>query len=142
MTLEQIVNYPLLHKLTVDRFLKQQRSFKDIFLKKFPELVADVNSLLTVPNCSCKDKVEVFIHKNRQAVGELVFNFIKENNLDINLNSFINEFNKSTYLSGTIIETTIDRWKSLSNKLREDGSIFRGFSVVLKEDNKILVFFL
>jgi hypothetical protein len=128
--------------LLVLHFLQNYPEFVPIFIDKAPSIAADIRSFVGNPNCSCRYKIEKFAVENVSLCKEVVKNFIDANKIDFNLNAFNNGYFKLKNLSGRVIETTVEKWPALAEKLAREGASYKSFSVLMKPDGSLMVFFL
>lgn len=108
----------------------------------FPEILADLTTFRTNPNCSCKGRVIKFFSDKIQQDPNLLDKYIYDQQaLIIEINKFESIRQQNNY-SGKIIVIPKDEnaWSNLSKELNS-GKFFRGFSIVERE-NEIAVYLL
>lgn len=130
---------------TVVSYFSDQKlnlNFKNEFQKIASDIYADIESAYLNPNCSCIQKIKLYVENNKEAVVDFLFEFVEkystnEDFLDKLTNGLKNV--KQIYLGGTILKTKVSSWKEFSQKI--NGAIYRSFSVV-KEGEDLFVYFL
>lgn len=108
----------------------------------FPEILADLVTFKSNPNCSCRGRVIKFFSDKLQQDPALLNKYVYNNE------ELSTELNKAELLrqqnnySGKIITIpkTEEAWLNFSKEINQ-GKFFRGFSVVEKE-NTLVVYFL
>jgi hypothetical protein len=134
-------NYPYPH-LLVSHFLHAYPAFSSYFLTFNPDITADVISFVNNPNCSCRSKVEKYAITNAALCIKTVRDFVSNNNIQFNIHEFTKAYFEKRKLSGKIVETTVENWPKLSEKIISEGLNFKGFSVVQGQNNNLTVYFL
>lgn len=117
--------------------------FKDKFLETFPESAADIATLASNPNCSCRFKVEKIIKDNTDKVFNLIKDLYNENlSLQNTIDSIISNSSFQT-ASGKVftIKKNSESWYNFYLKLVEEKFMFGNFSVVDRGD-ELDVYFL
>jgi hypothetical protein len=133
-------------KLDVLIFNFIHSSYRNNFVNEFSELAPEIaNEILSFSldsNCSCSEKLSLYIKLYKEKCGEFLYNFcIKNNSVDPlkSLFDIENLIENNVHLSGKIAKTKISDWESFSKKI--EFATYRGFSVLEKGDD-LLVFFL
>lgn len=156
MTFQELLN----SRAFFNTFLKNDTFFNSL-KEKFPEILADLTSSRSNPNCSCTNRVRT--HLNSKLIDEQdyfnnLINIDEIKNLTIQTSSsqiLNNPFDRQARnmqmmqqniyknSGGKIFEIgkTEEDWKNLVKKLNEDGFIFKSFSIIEKE-NKLIVYFI
>lgn len=108
----------------------------------FPDILADLVSFKNNPNCSCRSRVVKFFGDKLQQDPSLLNKYIYDHVGLHNAISIAQQMRQINNYSGKIITIpkTEEAWKNLSIDIN-NGKMFRGFSVVEKEDS-IVVYFL
>lgn len=112
--------------------------------KDFPQILADLTTFKTNPNCTCRGRVFKFFADLLPTNPTLLDKYITDTNLVDEINKGIINAQNSAMInnySGKIftIGKTEQDWLEFSQSLL--GKIFRGFSVVEHED-RIVVYIL
>jgi len=109
----------------------------------FPEISADVVSFKNNPQCSCANKVKLFIEKHSSEVFDLLEDYFNKNtSLQQTINAIIN--GSSFYdVSGKVfeIDDTSEAYENFFKRTIEEKFNFRACNIVSKGD-KLKIFFL
>lgn len=154
--------------MTIDKILNSQ-AFFNVFMKndaffnslknKFPDILADLTSSRTNPNCSCRNRVRSYL--SPKTVTEVAYfedllnskeikKLIEENKEEIEKTQYVNvPANAPVYMNsfsnngGRIfkIGKSEENWKELCRKIQTEQLLFRSFSILEKDDH-ILVYFI
>lgn len=108
----------------------------------FPDILADLVSFKNNPNCSCRSRVVKFFGDKLQQDPSLLDKYIYDHIGLHNAISIAQQMRQINNYSGKIItiSKTEEAWRNLSIDIN-NGKMFRGFSVVEKEDT-LMVYFL
>lgn len=121
--------------------IKDNNVFEE-FKKDFPEILADLITFKSNPNCSCRAKVFKFFNEKFEKDSNLLSKYIKNSDqLKIELDKIVAQRAVNNY-SGKVV--TIPKgeesWKNFSVEMSK-GKTYRSFSIVEKE-NELVVYFL
>jgi len=108
----------------------------------FPEILADLTTFKSNPNCSCRGRVTKFFSDKLQQDSTLLNKYIyNEAELIEQLNQVEISRQQNNY-SGRIITLPKNEtsWQQLAQEINQ-GKFFRSFSVVERE-NELVVYFL
>lgn len=157
MTFQELLNSPVFF----NTFMKNDVFF-DSLKDKFPEILADLTSSRSSPNCSCKNRVKAHLQAkisteesyfNSLINNEEIQKIIQEKTEEIkNSQTPINPIENHMQMmqqnifknsGGRVFEIgkTEGDWKDLAKKLTDEKISFKSFSVVEKE-NKLVVYFI
>jgi hypothetical protein len=146
ITKEILVNLDVeeLTQVMIAYFLDDDLSdnFKTAFQKLAPDYYADIESASSNPNCSCINKLKLFIKANKDSFATLLLSFADNFSSQEDLYDKVTNKAKNVaqlYLGGSVLKTTVSAWKDFFNKISK--AQYRSFSVV-KEGEDLLVFFL
>jgi len=132
-------NYPFVSKIFLE--LVSNAKFKLAFQAFAPEIYADIESASTNPNCSCRGKVENYVNTNKDKSVDFLNNFIKDNEITINLEDISKRYTIKQY-AGVVEKVKISDWKNFQNRLNEERAFYRTFSTSRIDDEYVNVFFL
>ena len=121
--------------------IKDDSIFEE-FKKDFPDILADLVTFKSNPNCSCRAKVFKFFNEKFEKDSNFINKYIKDSDsLQQELSKIVVSRQANNY-SGKImvIPKGEDSWKNLSNEISK-GKVFRAFSVVERE-GELAVYFL
>ena len=132
-------NNPLLPKIVLE--LLFNKKFKNELQAFTPEIYADIESFVSNPNCTCKNKIEVYAIKNKQKISIFVNNFLNDNNINLDLEA-INQKHTSKQYAGVVEKVKISEWDKFKDKLMKEKAIYRSFATIKFDEEHIYVFFL
>jgi hypothetical protein len=133
-------HYQYFSKVFLELILTDNQ-FKLLFQAFAPEIFADIESFSKNKNCSCKSKIENFILENRDKSYNFITNYIKNNNINLNLQA-IEEKYKTTLLSGRTVIMKKNQWYVFSESLKKERAIYKSFSILTIDEETIEVYFL
>jgi hypothetical protein len=157
MTFQELLNSQAFFHI----FLKNDTFFNSL-KDKFPEILADLTSSRNNPNCSCKNRVKIFLQEKITSEQDYFNNLINneeikkitiekteqiKNSQRLNnpMEAHMNMIQQNMFRNsgGRIFEIgkTEEDWKNLTKKLNEEKINFKSFSVTEKED-KLVVYFI
>jgi len=155
--------------MTIDKILSSP-SFFNIFMKndtffnslknKFPDILADLVSSRDNPNCSCRNRVRVYLSPKTVTEAsyfedllnnEEIKKLIEENKTEIEKNQSIitgpimpmpSQINMFLSSGGKVFKIGKEEqdWKNLCQKIQNDKLLFRSFSILEKEDHLLIYF--
>jgi hypothetical protein len=155
MTFQDLLNTPVFF----DTFLKNDTFFNSL-KDKYPEILADLTSSRTNPNCSCKNRVRSHL-LSKLIVDQNYFNdllnnpeikkILEEKNNEIKNTQFKDPMEEHMRImresmfrnsGGKVFEIgkTEEDWKNLCKRLEMEKISFKSFSVIEKE-TKLVVYF-
>lgn len=155
MTFQNLLNTPVFF----DTFLKNDTFFNSL-KDKYPEILADLTSSRTNPNCSCKNRVRSHL-LGKLIVDANYFNdllnnpeikkLLEDKNNEIQTTQFKDPMEEHMRLmrenmfknsGGRVFQIgkTEQDWQNLCKRLEAEKVSFKSFSVVEKED-KLVVYF-
>jgi hypothetical protein len=107
----------------------------------FPDILADLVTFKSNPNCSCRGRVMKFFGDQLNQNPDLLDKYVKDANvLNQEIQTIISSRIANTYTGKVfIIPKGEDSWQNFSATLV--GKMFRGFSVV-ERDSSLVVYFL
>jgi hypothetical protein len=132
-------NNPLLPKIVLE--LLFNKKFKNELQAFTPEIYADIESFISNPNCTCKNKIEVYVIKNKEKISIFVNNFLNDNNINLDLEA-INRKHTSKQYAGVVEKVKISEWDKFKDKLMKEKAIYKSFGTIKFDEEHIYVFFL
>jgi hypothetical protein len=133
------------------KLIKENEKFKAEYEVFAPEVFADIQSFVTNPNCSCKNKIKNFVVGNNQK-HEAFLNEFTENNketlgtLDIKkMKTEIHEEMRQrmlTNMRGQVFKIKKSDWVNFPAEMAKQKVFIRSFSVVPIDEENIEVYIL
>jgi hypothetical protein len=120
--------------------IKDDATFEEL-KKDFPEILADLTTFKSNPNCSCRGRVNKFFSEKLEKDSTVLNKYIKNTEvLKTELDKVSTQRQANNY-SGKIISLpkTEEAWKNFSDEMK--SKFFRSFTVVEKE-NELVVYVL
>lgn len=108
---------------------------------EFPEILADLTTLKTNSNCSCRGKVGKFFHDKSLANPQIFESYYKDKNAVAVEIEAIKAKRLEQIIAGKIFKVALgdEAWREFNKQIT--GKVFRSFSVV-REFDYLLVHFL
>jgi len=133
------INNPILSKIVLE--LLFNKKFKNEFQSFATEIYADIESFTSNPNCTCKNKIEVYVIKNKEKVVPFLNDFINNNNIPLDLEAIAQKYNTKQY-SGVVEKVKISEWGQFKDRLIKEKAIYKSFATIKFDEEHIYVFFL
>jgi hypothetical protein len=133
------INNPILSKIVLE--LLFNKKFKNEFQAFAPEIYADIESFTSNPNCTCKNKIEIYAIKNKEKTSTFLNNFINDNNINLDLDAITQKYTSKQY-AGIVEKVKISEWDKFKDKLVKEKAIYRSFATIKFDEEYIYVFFL
>lgn len=120
--------------------IRDEETFQNM-QKEFPEILADLVSLKSTPNCSCRAKVANFFTDKINKNPKMLEKYYKDQNAIINEIEEIKKKRLENIISGKVFKVPVgdDEWKKFYNTVQSKQ--FRSFSIV-REYDYLWVYFL
>ena len=109
--------------------------------KDFPSILADLTSLKTTPNCSCRSKIGSFFTEKISSDQEILEKYYKDKDSVIKEIEEIKKKRLENVISGKTFKVPVgdEEWKKFSTLIQ--GKSFRAFSIS-REYDYLWVYFL
>lgn len=125
----------------VVQFFIQDDSIYERLKADFPEILADLITFKSNPNCTCRGRVIKYFTDQITLNANILDKYVTNQNA---LNNYLSHIQNQKFLNlyaGKVltVQKGEEAWADFNRSLT--GKMFRGFSVVEKEDH-LLVYFL
>jgi len=109
--------------------------------KDYPEILADLTTLKTNPNCTCRGKVGKFFSDKLASEPTVLDKYIKDRAAVASQIDQIRQKRLENVIGGKVFKVSLgdDAWSAFNRQIQ--GKVYRGFSVV-KEFDYLMVYFL
>lgn len=143
MTQQEIISSTFLGQVVL-YFNTAYSDFKELLKQAAPAIIADIESASVNPECSCRDRVALYVKENAEVIGALLFKYAEENGRLETVKHILNsapEPSKAVNVSGKVAKTTINDWPAFAESVSRANMNFRQFSTSIVGDD-VYVFFL
>lgn len=133
-------NYEHLSKIFLE-LLSKNNEFKVAFQALAPDIYADIESASTNSNCSCRGRVENYVNSNREKCATFYNQLSEEIKSLVNLQEIEEQYRFTDY-SGLVKRVKTSEWHSFVETMNAEKAIYRQFSILKVDDEKVDVFFI
>lgn len=125
----------------VVHFLLRDEDTFNLIKNDHPEILADLTTLKTNPNCSCRGKVAKYFHDKLGSNPNILDKYYKDKSAIIKELDIIKAKRLENVIGGKIYKVALgdEAWKEFNKIIT--GKVFRSFSVV-REYDYLWVYFL
>ena len=131
------------------KFIKENEKFKAEYEVFAPAVFADIQSFVTNPNCSCKNKIKNNVISNPDSHNKFLKSFLEKNKetlgeVDIqNMKVQVMEENRKRAMesmTASVFRIKKSEWANFPAKMAQEKVFIRSFSVVPVDEENIDVY--
>lgn len=121
--------------------LSNSKLFYDLYVKQYPNNLANAMSFSKNPNCTCRNALIKHYNENKKAVDTFTEDFLVEHPSELALDEFLAKHASKSVVGSVIkIEKTEEAFRHVTNKMQSEKWTFRQMSVAVENDQYILFF--
>jgi hypothetical protein len=117
--------------------------FVQSFIEFAPTIESEIISASVDPNCSCRTKIQQYVALYHSECAQFVFDYATIHKIEAQIDQYLEVTDKGTSpvdISGRVAQTPLSAWNNFTQSLSNVS--FRGFSVVHKDADNLLVYFM